>query len=147
MQATASDEPFYAAFRGNFTSLLSWNQLDTFWETVQRRASAGWYVYAVGEAVPAQPSSAEQVLNFIREIDALLRAEHDEDYCGIVSTDSKKEPSFFKIFEPNNLGVSCGYSDNPPLPGWIMSRIAPQSLQDRRPLPGNRKRWWQRLWA
>ncbi len=147
MQAATSVESFHTAFRGYFTSLLSWNQLDVFWEVVRQHASAGWYLYAVGEAVPTQPSSAEQVLEFIRKIDALLRAEHHEDYCGIVYTDSKTEPQLIKIFDPNNLGVSCGYSDNPPLPGWIMSTIAPQELRDRRPLPGNRRRWWQKLWV
>jgi hypothetical protein len=42
--------------------------------------------------------------------------------------------------------VSCGYSDNPPLPGWILSRIAPADLQAAA-LPGNRRRWWQRLFG
>ncbi len=147
MHATAPEQPFQAAFRGNFTSLLSWTQLDAFWDTVRQQAFRGWYLYAVGEPVPTQPSSAAQVADFIREIDRLLHAEHREDYCGIVYTDSKTDPQFIKIFDPNNLGVSCGYSDNPPLPGWIMSLIPPQELQDRRPLPGNRHRWWQKLWA
>lgn len=147
MQTDAPDESFHTAFRGYFTSLLSWSQLDAFWEVVRQQAGAGWYVYAVGEAVPTTPTGPDQVLNFIREIDTLLRAEHDEDYCGIVYTDSKTEPRLIKIFDPHNLGVSCGSSDNPPLPGWILSRIVPQPLQDRRPLPGNRRRWWQKLWA
>ena len=147
MHATAPEQSFQAAFRGNFTSLLSWSQLDAFWDTVRQQASRGWYLYAVGEPVPTQPSNAAQVADFIREIDRLLHAEHREDYCGIVYTDSKTDPQFIKIFDPNNLGVSCGYSDNPPLPGWIMSLIPPQELQDRRPLPGNRRRWWQKLWA
>ncbi|MHB8345747.1 MAG: hypothetical protein ACYDHM_00930 [Acidiferrobacterales bacterium] len=147
MQAASSEESFQTAFRGNFTSLLSWTQLDEFWAVVRQHAAAGWYLYAVGEPVPTQPGSVQQVLDFIREIDSLLRTEHREDYCGIVYTDSKTEPRLIKIFDPNNLGVSCGYSDNPPLPGWVMSLIAPQELRDRRPLPGNRRRWWQKLWA
>ena len=145
--ALVTENPFYDSFRGRFSSLLSWEQLDAFWDTVYARANAGWYLYAVGESVPSTAATAEQVKRFISEIDALLRREHQEDYCGIVYADNVSEPAFIKIFDPHNLGVQCGYSDNPPLPGWVMSRLPPSDLRDQRPLPGNRQRWWQRLWA
>lgn len=145
--ALVDDARFYEAFRGRFSGVLSWEQLDAFWEVLRARAADGWYLYAVGEAVPAAPAAAEQVERFVGEIDALLRREHQEDYCGIVYADSVSEPTFIKIFDPNNLGVQCGFSDNPPLPGWVMSRLPPSDLREKRPLPGNRRRWWQRLWA
>jgi len=63
-----------------------------------------------------------------------------------VYTDSKTDPSFVKIFDPNNLGVVCGFSDNPPLPGWVMSKIPPIELDASTFLPANRRRWWQNLW-
>jgi hypothetical protein len=145
MNAPANESPFYTAFRGNFTSLLSWEQLDDFWAVLRASVDDGWYVYAVGEPVPEQPSGAEQVNRFIDEVNALLHREHEEDYCGIVYTDSKSSPTLIKIFDPNNLGVQCGYSDNPPLPGWVLSRMAPCDLRQRAPLARNRKRWWQKL--
>ena len=145
MQPAAKDDPFLNAFRGNFTGVLSWEDLDAFWRVVRSNA-AGWYVYAIGEAPPAAPASAEQVERFLTEIDALLRKEHQEDYCGIVYTDSKTEPRMIKIFDPNNLGVQCGFSDNPPLPGWVLSRLPPVKLQDTTSRPENSKRWWRRLW-
>ena len=147
MTTAVTEDAYYRAFRGNFISLLSWQQLDEFWGEVQRNAGGGWYVYAIGEPVPEQALGAEEVVRFIREMDALLRKEHDEEYCGIVYTDSKTNPSFIKIFDPGNLGVSCGYSDNPPLPGWVMSRLPPKELKDKQTLAQNRRRWWQRLWA
>jgi hypothetical protein len=64
-------------------------------------------------------------LKFIDEVDALLHHEHFEDYCGIVYTDSTKDPALIKIFDPDNFGVSCGFSNNPPLPGWVLSLIPP----------------------
>ncbi len=145
-QPAAKEDPFTSAFRGNFTGVLSWEDLDVFWEVVRNQVSAGWYVYAIGEAPPDAPASAEQVNLFVAEIDALLRKDHQEDYCGIVYADSKTEPSIIKIFDPNNLGVSCGFSDNPPLPGWVMSRLPPVALFDRAHRPENRKRWWRKLW-
>ncbi|MEW6330704.1 MAG: hypothetical protein AB1560_04500 [Pseudomonadota bacterium] len=146
MHPAPIEDPFRSAFRGNFTGVLSWEDLDAFWEVVRRDADAGWYVYAIGEAPPAAPATAAQVATFIAEVDALLRREHEEDYCGIVYTDSKTEPSMIKIFDPNNLGVQCGFSDNPPLPGWVLSRLPPAALHDMAQRPENRKRWWRKLW-
>ena len=146
MQTASIEDTFYTAFRGQFTGVLSWEDLDAFWAVVRSNAAAGWYVYASGEPAPTQPSTAEQVNNFLNEVDALLRKEHQEDYCGIVYADSKTEPSIIKIFDPNNLGVQCGFSDNPPLPGWVMSLLPPVALHDRAHRPEARKRWWRRLW-
>lgn len=145
--ATESAIDFRSAFRGNFTGILHWQQLDDLWHTVKQSDENKWYIYAIGEAVPEQPVSHAELVKFIDEIDELLHKEHEEDYCGIVYVDSKQDPGFIKIFDPNNLGVVCGFSDNPPLPGWILSTIQPETLEDMRPLPGNRRRWWNRLWT
>lgn len=146
-KAQPPEEPFHSAFRGSFTSLMTWDQLDQFWQTVLARADAGWYIYCIGEPVPDAKRSADEVKTFVRAVDALLRDDHDEDYCGIVYADSKTDPTFVKIFDPNNLGVSCGSSKNPPLPGWTLSLLPPTRLESKRPLPENRRRWWQGLWA
>ncbi len=138
---------FLEAFRGGFSGILRWPQLDALWERLRRDAGRGWYIYSVGDAPPSQPASPEALNRFIDEVDALLRREHEEDYCGIVYVDDPKAPSFVKIFDPNNLGVSCGYSDNPPLPGWILSRIPPVDLPEALPKPAGRRRWWKRLFG
>lgn len=146
-----TDEPphqdFLQAFRGSFTSALRWHQLDALWERVRERADAGWYLYAVGEPPPTRSADAAAVETFVAEIDKLLHEEHDEDYCGIVYADDLQAPAFLKIYDPNNLGVSCGYSDNPPLPGWVMSLIPPVDLPAVQVVPKNRRRWWRRLFG
>lgn len=142
-----NNDAFYKAFRGNFSSLLSWQQLDDFWEIVRGKAGAGWYIYAIGTPIPAHASSTADVLKFINEVNTLLHEDHYEDYCGIVYADNKRDPVLIKIFDPDNLGVSCGFSNNPPLPGWVLSLIPPQPLETKRPLPAGRLRWWQTLWA
>ncbi len=141
---TQTPPTYQQAFRGSFTSMLRWPQLDTLWQTLREQDKA-WYIYAVGEPPPEQPVDREQLDTFITEIDKLLRQEHDEDYCGIVYADEPEDPAFIKIYDPNNLGVSCGFSTNPPLPGWVLSLIKPIDLQTELPLPGNRRRWWQKL--
>lgn len=143
---TDSGNEFLRAFRGRFIGIIEWKQLDEFWRNFKGHTNEGWYIYAVGEDVPTKPGENIQVVGFIHEIDVLLRREHQEDYCGIVYTDSKTAPSIIKIFDPNNLGVVCGFSDNPPLPGWVMSKIPPVALDENTFLPANRRRWWRNLW-
>ena len=138
-------EAYISAFRGNFTSTMRWPDLDNFWGTLKNHADDNWYIYAVGEIPPDDTSSKAHLLSFIDEIDALLHQEHDEDYCGIVYVDNKETPEFIKIFDPNNLGVTCGFSDNPPLPGWILSKIQPVEIEAALNPPKNRQRWWQQI--
>ncbi|MES9993058.1 MAG: hypothetical protein ABW098_13955 [Candidatus Thiodiazotropha sp.] len=137
---------YLQAFNGSFTSTLRWHQLDALWQVLKADADGGWYIYAIGEPPPSSSADAEMLLKFVDGIDKLLRDEHNEDYCGIVYADNLTQPSFIKIYDPNNLGVSCGYSDNPPLPGWVLSKIPPLDLPAVL-VPKNRKRWWRALWS
>ena len=145
MTASASD--YLDAFRGRFTSVLRWEQLDDFWNALRHQADGEWYIYHVGDPAPQDTVSRDQMLKFIEEVDVLLRREHDEDYCAIVYADDHTSPAFVKIFDPNNLGVSCGFSENPPLPGWVLSRIPPVDLQAALQPANNRKRWWQKIFS
>lgn len=139
------NDPFVEAFRGRFKGVLRWEALDRLWARLRERNDGRWYVYAVGETPPPAPASAEQLDRFLAEIDALLRREHEEDYCGIVYVDDPDDPRFVKIFDPGNLGVVCGFSERPPLPGWTVSRLAPADLPAAFPPPAARRRWWRRL--
>ncbi len=137
---------YLQAFKGSFVSTLRWHQLDALWQVLKADADGGWYIYAIGEPPPTSAAPADSLLKFIASIDLLLREEHKENYCGIVYADSLEQPGFIKIYDPNNLGVSCGYSDNPPLPGWVLSKLPPVDLEAT-VVPKNRRRWWQALWS
>lgn len=137
---------FLRAFNGSLTSTLHWQDLDAFWAVLHARAGAGWYIYALGEQPPSAAANAAQVKKFIAEMDALLRKEHMEDYCAIVFADDLHEPTLVKIFDPNNLGVSCGFSTNPPLPGWVLSLHPPVDLVAMAQT-ASRRRWWQKIFA
>lgn len=143
-----SSDDYMRQFRGFFSSALSWDDLDRLWQTLRAQADDGWYLYAVGEEPPASPSSKVHYLHFLDEIHALLRKEHDEGYCGIVYANDLQEPSMVKIYDPNNLGSSCGSPGNtpPPLPGWVLSRLSPPNLTALRQT-GARRRWWQTLFG
>ncbi|MCX7898268.1 MAG: hypothetical protein N2441_10405, partial [Rhodocyclaceae bacterium] len=61
--------------------------------------------------------------------------------------DDLENPRLVKIFDPNHLGVSCGFSAKPPAPGWVMSRVPPEAVDAEIVMPENRRRWWRRLFA
>ncbi len=148
MTANLEQADFYNKFKnGSFTSALRWHNLDALWQVLRDDIHDDWYIYAIGSAVPEKTSTHDDLLTFIEKIDHLLRDEHEEDYCGIVYADDLQDPAMIKIFDPHNLGVTCGYSDNPPLPGWVLSKIPPVDLVTNQVIPNNRKHWWQRLFS
>ena len=140
-------DPFAKTFTGLFYGMTKWPDLDALWLKVKSQINDDWYIYAVGDEVPNSTTEASLVVKFVDEIDVLLRKEHDEEYCGIVYVDNVEEPSFIKIFDPNNLGVSCGFSDHPPLPGWVMSKMKPSDLEVAFPPPKSRQRWWKKIFS
>ena len=141
---TTQGSAFQACLSGPFSGIVSWAQLSELWSVV-RASPYGWYIYAIGEPVPTGPASRDDLARFTEEIDVLLRREHREDYCGIVYADDKMSPRFIKIFDPHNLGSSCGSSGAKTLPGWLLTRMPPETLTDPRTLPEGRKRWWRGL--
>ena len=90
----------------------------------------------------------EDVENFLLRL--LQSADYDIDAAqrGIVYVDDKTTPGFVKVYDPNNLGHVCGSSGAPPpLPGWILSKLQPIDMEAAMPPPGNRKRWWQKIFS
>jgi len=138
---------FMTTFRGKFVGVLTWEQLDDLWTTLRARATQQWYVYQIGEPPPELPLMPDQLHRLVSELDALLRRDHLYDYCGIVYADNLQEPTLIKVFDPNNLGSSCGFSGTTVLPGWIISRLPPVDLHATLPPPNSRRRWWQKLFS
>ncbi len=138
------NNPFYQKFKGRFSGVLRWEQLDQLWDSLAQ-TQVQWYLYDLSQAPPLQAQGQVSVKAFINEIDKILRSEHQEDYCGIVYVDSLSDPSMIKVFHPKRLGVVCGSSDNPPLPAWIISLLPPIDLPELiYPSPKQQKSVWRR---
>jgi hypothetical protein len=73
------------------------------------------------------PIKNTQLAIALDEIRVLLKREHEEDYLGIVFVDNLISPALVKIYDPCNLGSSCGSSGRQIPPGWILSRLPPLS--------------------
>lgn len=135
---------FVECMDGTFRGMLHWADLDTLWARV-RSEPQGWYVSLVGTEPAQQTISPDALDTFITEVDGLLRREHDYHYCGIVYADDPEQPALIKIFDPHNLGHSCGSSGTRIPPRWVLSRMPPVLIVDEAPLPNSRRRWWQKL--
>jgi len=135
---------FLQRLNGYFEGILRWGELTDFWLRI-RSGGNEWYFYQVGTDVPLQPMDKEELDTALCALDALLRREHDHDYCGVVYADSPQNPGLVKVYDPNNLGTSCGCSGARILPRWIISRYPPQEIVDEAPAPNTRRRWWRQL--
>ncbi len=138
---------FEAQYKGNFKGVMRWPQLDDLWQVVKSKSDDNWYIYAVGETPPTQQSSAEKLHDFLDKLTGLLKNDHGEDYCGVVYADDVNNPSIIKVFDPNNLGASCGSCGMQVFPGWILSKTKPDDLHVMMPPPNGRRRWWSKIFS
>ena len=134
---------YLRAYNGGFVAMLRWPQLDNLWQTVRNQGQA-WWVYSPPATLPAAPLPAPELVPFLDQLDKRLHQEHAYDYCGIVYVDNPQSPSFIKVYDPRNLGISCGISQGKPLPGWILSHLPPEPVEP--PAPVQKKfHWWHGL--
>ena len=136
---------FLAQYNGPLTGLMRWPQWDSLTATLINDNNGEWYVYYVGEEVPATTLKSDMFEHFMDAMNTLLHRDHQEDYLGIVYVDDVAVPEFIKIYDPNNLGSSCGSIGYHVLPGWILSRCAPVDLKVEFPNTAGRRRWWKGL--
>jgi hypothetical protein len=137
---------FEETLNGLLFGVMHWEQ----WDSLCRKLSESgkpWYFYAVGCGVPDAPLAGAELDKALTELDALLKKEHEEDYLGIVYADDLESPSLVKIYDPNNLGSSCGSAGYAIPPGWVFSLQAPWAIFSDVVLPGNRQRWWKNLFS
>lgn len=134
---------YIETYNGRMSGVLRWPQLDALWQTLD--TGDGWYLYEVGGDLPDASISDDQLQQAVKEMDAFLREQHDEHYCGVVYTDSIQNPSLLKIYHPKKMGASCGSSGAIVLPKWTLSQHPPIDLvewaleRDRKPA------WWKHM--
>ncbi|MBI5005933.1 MAG: hypothetical protein HZB95_02285 [Nitrosomonadales bacterium] len=131
-------EAFHARLTGKFYGMLQWQDLDALWARVK---TGQWYLYQIGEDLPATPFAGDDLATRIDALDKLLRQDHDYHLCGIVYADHIEHPTLIKVYDPNSLGSSCSKTSTPPR--WILSTAQPALIENHAPTPESRRRWWQ----
>lgn len=136
---------FTTTLNGLLYGVLRWEQWDALQQTLRSSQDKGWYVYYVGHSMPSEKTSGENFNRVLSEIDVLLRRDHLEEYLGIVYVNDFDAPSLIKIYDPHNLGSSCGSSGLFIPPAWVISRMPPEPIHNPDFIPQGRQRWWKKL--
>ncbi len=118
---------YFQQFKGRFLGVMQLDDCDTLLQTLIQNPD-NWYVYDTLETMPSSTISADNFITKINNIKAIIDEDHEERYCGIVYVDDLKKPSFVKIFHPKNLGKTCGSSENPPMPQWLITKEKPMDV-------------------
>ncbi len=114
-------------FQGRFIGIMQWDDCYALLEKLIDQPD-DWYLYDTLKEMPASTTNAEIFINRINEIKTILSEKHQERYCGIVYANDLENPSFVKIFHPKNIGKSCGSSEHPPIPQWLLSKTKPEDV-------------------
>lgn len=111
-------------FQGRFIGIMQWDDCNALLQKLIDQPD-GWYFYNTLNSAPNRIIDANVFTENINRIKEILTNEHQERYCGIVYTNDLESPSFVKIFHPKNIGKSCGSSEQPPIPQWLLSKTKP----------------------
>ncbi|WPE18768.1 hypothetical protein [Candidatus Thioglobus autotrophicus] len=118
---------YFQKFKGRFVGIMQLDDCDQLLQTLINTPN-NWFVYDTLQPMPSKCLGADDFVKKIKQIKSIVDDEHDERYCGIVYADDVKKPTFVKIFHPKNLGKTCGSSENPPMPQWIISKEKPMDV-------------------
>ena len=117
-------------FQGRFIGIMQWDDCNALLQNLIDQPN-DWYLYDTLKEAPTQTIAVDDFINRIKEIKEILSSEHQERYCGIVYTNDLERPTFVKIFHPKNLGKSCGSSEKPPIPQWLLSKTKPKNVVEK----------------
>ncbi|MBT3195607.1 MAG: hypothetical protein HOE35_06915 [Candidatus Ruthia sp.] len=118
---------YFDKFQGRFIGIMQWDDCHALLQKLINQPN-DWYLYDTLSTAPTETIDTDGFINQIKEIKEILTSEHQERYCGIVYTDDLDNPGFVKIFHPKNLGKSCGSSEHPPIPQWLLSKTKPEDV-------------------
>ncbi len=118
-------------FQSRFIGVMQWDDCHALFDTLTAKPENDWYLYDTTAALPSETIDAKHLATQLQSIKSIIQDEHQERYCGIVYVDDLNNPNFVKIFHPNNLGKSCGSSEHPPIPQWLLSKIPPQDVVEK----------------
>ena len=129
------DTAYWRAYQGRASGLLTWEDVDALWPRLAAHPS-GWYAYDLETTPPEAPLSGADFSAFLPQAQTLVNQRRDRSHSGAIYIDNRDRPAFIKIFDPTNMGTSCGGDHEMIFPRYILSKIKP----DPRPAPRPEKK-------
>ena len=129
------DTPFWRAYQARASGLLHWEDVDALWPLLAAQPE-GWFVYDLDAEPPTAPLPAADFTAFLPQAEALVNARRDRSHSGAIYIDNRETPTFIKVFDPTNMGTSCGGDHEMIFPRYIFSKIQPSP----RPAPPPEKK-------
>ncbi len=120
------DTPFWQAYQGSFSGLMNWQRVEEFFDALAENTE-GWYVFQMDGPLPEAPLNAAEFKTRLAEMRDLTLTYRDASHCFSLFADHQTDPQFIKVFDPGNLGASCGSSGSRIYPRWTVSRIKPDA--------------------
>ncbi len=130
------DTDFWQAYQRDFQGLLHWPDVEAFWQLLAATPQ-GWYLFDPTSTAPDTPIDTKQFPAILTEIKTLIHSGRKTSHCFALFTDDRLSPNFVKIFDPANLGATCGSSGTRTLPHWTLSRTQPDTLPQEPVTPVN----------
>jgi len=121
------DTAFWHAYQGSFSGLMIWSDVEQFFTDLTDNPD-NWYVFRLDGPLPKAPLEAVEFINHLQEMRDLTLTYRDASHCFSLFSDNISNPQFVKVFDPGNLGASCGSSGRRIYPRWTLSRIKPDAL-------------------
>lgn len=126
-QIELPDTPFWRSYRGRLIGLLREPDMTAMFDTL-KAAPEGWYVFDPQETPSQSPLEGKDFLDRLDGIQSQADDWLGDGRLGFIYADDKQNPTFIKIFDPANMGSSCGCSGEMIWPRWILSQIAPEAV-------------------
>jgi len=121
------ESDFWQLFSKRASGILQWSDMDAFWAQL-KHAGGHWYVFDPSQDAPETPLSGNELQVALDTAQTLVNQRRELPMSGAVYVDNRETPTFFKVFDPANMGSSCSCSTEPVMPRYIFSRIKPDSL-------------------
>ena len=119
--------PFWAAYQGRFSGILSWPDVERFWDAMAA-SNGGWFVFDTEQAAPDATVTGAEFAETLGKATALINTRRDRSHCGAIYVDDIQSPAFIKIFDAAAMGSACNISGIAVLPRWIISRMKPDDV-------------------
>ncbi len=121
------ESDFWQLFSKRASGILQWSDMDAFWAEL-KHTGGQWYVFDPSQDAPEMPLSGNELQVALDTAQTLVNQRRELPMSGTVYVDNRETPTFFKVFDPANMGSSCSCSTEPVMPRYIFSQIKPDSL-------------------